>query len=150
MQPLPLRLLSEASEAAACRRQGLYWSGKPTNETLKDYARFEFGWEAADAVTEAVAILEPTYAMLGSDQSQRALDLLRSAMPSMTDVAKRSWRWRILYLRALIDALLRDVHVSLSDISLCYGDEAHGPAVSATLSSLQLRCQRQRTVFSAF
>ena len=86
-------------------RQGLYWSGKPTNETLRSYARFEFGWEAADAVTEAVAILEPTYAMIGSDQSQRALDLLRSAMPSMTDVAKRSWRWRILYLRAVIDAL---------------------------------------------
>ena len=89
------------------------------------YSRFEFGWEAADAVTEAVAILEPTYAMLGSDQSQRALDLLRSAMPSMTDVAKRSWRWRILYLRALIDAL------AYNGTSMFKNGTVHGSSTTA-------------------
>jgi len=106
-------------------RQGLYWSGRPTNETLRSYARFEFGWEAADAVTEAVAILEPTYAMIGSDQSQRALDLLRSAMPSMTDAAKRSWRWRILYLRALIDAL------AYNGTSMFKNGTVHGSSTTA-------------------
>ena len=49
-------------------------------------------------------------------------------------------------MRALVDALLRDLHVSLTDISLCYGPATGGPAVSATLSSLQLRCQRRQAL----
>lgn len=27
-------------------RQGSYWGGAPTNETLADYIRFEFGWDS--------------------------------------------------------------------------------------------------------
>jgi hypothetical protein len=37
--------------------------------------------------------------------SQQAFALLTEAMGSMTESAKASWRWRILYLRAQIDAL---------------------------------------------
>ena len=49
-------------------------------------------------------------------------------------------------MRALVDALLRDLQVSLTDISLCYGATVGGPAVSLRLPSLHLRCQRRQAV----
>lgn len=87
-------------------RQRQYWDGGPTNETLAEYVRYEFGWGLEMNVTQAVSILETglPYAK-NSSTSQQALDLLRSVLPSMTDAAKGSWRWRVLYLRATIDAL---------------------------------------------
>eukprot|EP01043_Picozoa_sp_COSAG02_P101067 COSAG02_NODE_37133_length_446_cov_0.711816_1_plen_148_part_11 len=97
-------------------RQQQYWSGRFTNETLLEYIRYEFGWAAADNVSRAVHILETTLGWeagafpKGNDlaknaSTQHAFALLTGAMLTMTESAKASWRWRILYLRAQIDAL---------------------------------------------
>eukprot|EP01043_Picozoa_sp_COSAG02_P013651 COSAG02_NODE_550_length_20437_cov_4.270676_1_plen_888_part_00 len=97
-------------------RQQQYWSGRLTNETLLEYNRYEFGWAAAENITQAVRILETTLGweagpfpkgkdLAKNGSSQYAFALLNDAMLSMTESAKASWRWRILYLRAQIDAL---------------------------------------------
>ena len=70
----------------------------------KIHNRFHFGWAAEPLVTATVAVVEAT-PYSGAAASQRALALLEAAEPSMTAVAKASWRWRLLYLRAKIDTL---------------------------------------------
>eukprot|EP01051_Picozoa_sp_SAG22_P004985 SAG22_NODE_284_length_13033_cov_21.541828_3_plen_140_part_00 len=64
---------------------------------------------------EAVTILEANYPLarparpaLPAERasSQRALAILSSVSDGMTQTARRAWRWRILYLRAQIDAAL--------------------------------------------
>ena len=65
----------------------------------------------------------------------------KAQTPASSSSTMEPWQ-----MRALVDALLRDLHVSLSDLSLCYGASTGGPAVSMTLSSLHLRCQRQQAV----
>lgn len=78
-------------------RQQMYWSGRPANETLAAYSRFYFGWESEILVGQAVAAIE------SGGRSAEALGLLRAAEVAMTAADRASWRWRILYLRALID-----------------------------------------------
>ena len=78
-------------------RQQQYWCGRPTNETLAEYIRYEFGsaGEVERLATEAIGIMEVDMPrQLHDPSSQRALQLLQAALPSMTDAAQRSWRWR--------------------------------------------------------
>jgi len=84
-------------------RQQLYWSGRPTNESLADFVRFNFGRAALEPVTKAVLLVEKTTHKPDAT-SQQALDLLTTAELRMTAAARQSWRWRVLFLRALIDA----------------------------------------------
>ena len=49
-------------------------------------------------------------------------------------------------MRALVDALLRDVHISLTDISLCYGHAVGGPAITVQLQSFVLHAQRRQAL----
>jgi hypothetical protein len=79
----------------------MYWTSRPANETMADYACFNFGWESEWLITQAVEAIE-------AGAVQRALDLMRLVYPSMTVYTRTSWRWRILYLRAMIDAAVRN------------------------------------------
>ena len=86
-------------------RQQMYWAGVPTNQSLSAYIRFHFGWKTEGVVTNSIALLE-TNTRGPAATSQPALDLLRNAELRMSNVAAREgWRWRILYLRALFDAV---------------------------------------------
>ena len=124
-------------------RQQQYWAGRPTNETLADYVRFEFGWDAEPNVTQAVNILEANIGWLPGDfpkgrdptknaSSQHALELLTGALPRMTEAAQKSWRWRVLYLRATIDALsfrgkaanLAALNASFAELAAIYHTES--------------------------
>ena len=97
-------------------RQHQYWhadeavsSGTaPTEAALRRYVEYEFGFSGSivQPVLAAITLLESSYhSATGDATSQRAYDLLSSAVPEMTAAAKNAWRWRILYLRAKIDAL---------------------------------------------
>ena len=99
-----------------------YWSGRPAAETAREYVEYEFGRAAADAILQAIAIFEANHArtwengdysppytrcIMPEDRgSRRAVDLVRQAEVAMPAWARTQWRWRILYLRALIDAEL--------------------------------------------
>jgi hypothetical protein len=52
-----------------------------------------------------VALLEKTWVTRGPD-SARAFAILQQVDAKLTPQAKAAWRWRILYLRGLIDAEL--------------------------------------------
>jgi hypothetical protein len=64
----------------------------------------------AQTVTEAVDILEKNHKRGGRARfpgtpasARRAFELMTAADARLTPRARQSWRWRILYLRALID-----------------------------------------------
>lgn len=87
-----------------------YWAGTNANETLRDYIRFEFSSDIrhVEAVMEAIQLLEQTWDGGSKDPvaSKRALDLLNVVDGDLAVQAKTSWRWRLLMLRAIIDATL--------------------------------------------
>jgi hypothetical protein len=93
----------------------LYWRpDRPTVETVKEYAAFEGSPDVVGNVLEAVQILEenhlrpnglawPSPARAIGGNAVRAFDLLERADARLTPQARHAWRWRILYLRGLID-----------------------------------------------
>ena len=82
-----------------------YWGGKKTAmETLKEYIAFEFSPEAVEDVISAIQILEKNYPWPKIDAgSQAAFDLLQKVDDKLSAQTRTSWRWRILYLRGLLD-----------------------------------------------
>jgi hypothetical protein len=82
-----------------------YWKpDRPAEETIREYSACEFSPEAADDVVEAVKIFEKNHLREQIDSSAlTAYRLMERADAKLTPQARRSWRWRILYLRATID-----------------------------------------------
>ena len=88
---------------------GFYWRADTTaDETLKEYIAFEYSPEVVDPVLPAIRLLEKNVApheRVGP-WSLKARDLMEQADARLTAQARRAWRWRILLLRARIDAQL--------------------------------------------
>ena len=83
----------------------LYWDGnRSTTDIVREYIAYEFSPEVVDDVAKAVKIFE-------SNQDRRhigssaivAFHLVKDAQQKLTLQVRQSWRWRIVYLRALID-----------------------------------------------
>lgn len=85
----------------------LFWNKNASaEEIVRDYANFEYGPETPDAIWEAIQILEQIYPTPKPDaaKAEKALSILKATEKTLTKQAKSSWRWRILLLRAIIDA----------------------------------------------
>ncbi len=111
-----------------------YWDGRHAVETVRAYAAYEFGAETAEEVTDVVLDFErhhhhyqaleretPNLAarlfstdenaptpyhfddLNGAEERCARLQRVDAALPTHTRAA---WRWRLLYLRAIIDAEL--------------------------------------------
>jgi hypothetical protein len=111
---------------------GFYWrGGGQALDTLSEYARYAFSARWQEEITEAMLLLEKGNARArwqdGQPQStpqsndapedeqfviadtqhiQRAWDLLCQVDVDLHPAARASWRWRILYLRGMIDHAL--------------------------------------------
>lgn len=72
---------------------------------VQDGRRFDF-YSLASVDPARPWQLEASVGNLDAARAARALGLLREAEKSMTPEARKSWRWRILMLRAEIDAAL--------------------------------------------
>ncbi len=84
----------------------LYWQkSRTTEDIVKEYLAFEYSPNGVEELWEAVRLLEATWLQRGPD-SARAFALLQKAEAKLTPQAKTAWRWRILYLRGLIDSEL--------------------------------------------
>jgi hypothetical protein len=97
-----------------------YWrQDKPAWETVREYVAFEYGPNVADSLVRAIAILEQNlprqrrdagnatrFVLSISEAAAEAWSLVQRADGQMTPQARAAWRWRVLYLRALIDAEL--------------------------------------------
>ncbi len=90
-----------------------YWApSQPARDTVNAYAAAYFSPGVAGSVAEAVDLLEKSHKRTGRTRSigpadaRKAFELISAADAALTPEARRSWRWRILYLRARIDDLL--------------------------------------------
>ena len=109
----------------------LYWSDRPAAETVKEYIAFEFSPDVVDDVAGVVKTLEQNHhwrwwpgelegvrldlnwfpskgaAPRPDPGAEEAFATMQRVDGLLTPQAKRSWRWRQLYLRALLDAGLK-------------------------------------------
>jgi hypothetical protein len=102
-----------------------YWDpARPAAEIVQEYAAYEFGPAAVVQVQRAVEILEANHnhhapepqggavgrrynlAAAKRDTAARARQLLRDTESLLPAWAARGWRWRILRIRAELDAHL--------------------------------------------
>jgi len=84
----------------------LYWNRNTAAEdTLREYAAFEFSPEAVDDVLAAVRLLEAAWIERGP-KSEEAFKLIEKVDATLPPRAKNGWRWRLVYLRGLIDSRL--------------------------------------------
>ncbi len=83
-----------------------FWDkGAKASDAVRDYIAFEYGPEAVAPVVEAIKLLECTYPRTDwrREDVERAHALIMETDAKLLARAKQSWRWRILYLRAVID-----------------------------------------------
>jgi hypothetical protein len=86
-----------------------YWDKEAdAADAVRTYVAYEFSPEVVALVTEAIYLLEETYPpeTRTPEAVRRAWELLRDADARLPERARAAWRWRILYLRALIDVEL--------------------------------------------
>jgi len=82
-----------------------YWDpGRKAEETVREYAAFEFSPDVAANIVEVVRIFERNHHRnaIGAD-AVKAFELIARADATLRPAARSAWRWRIVYLRALID-----------------------------------------------
>lgn len=89
----------------------LYWHGEADwRETLRQYARYELGLGDTAGFIELINLFEATQSAVAEQSycdtafSDRAFDIARELDAALPSWAQKAWRWRIVYLRALLDA----------------------------------------------
>ena len=99
----------------------LYWHGDADwRETLRQYARYELGITDTADFIEMISLFEKTQSDIvekgfcDTALSDRAFKLAGQLDEKLPEWAKKAWRWRIIYLRAFIDArrydMAREMH----------------------------------------
>ncbi len=84
---------------------GFYWDPeKKAEQTVREYFGYEFSPLVADSMMEVSRILEQNHHRDEiSASALRAWQLAESADRKLTVRARNSWRWRVFYLRTMID-----------------------------------------------
>lgn len=87
-----------------------YWNRDTTaDETVREYINYEYSPAVCDTVRQAIRCIERNHCSVRADRNldlaRQAVDLLRAAEEHMDLWAKKSWRWRILVIRAQLDLL---------------------------------------------
>ena len=82
-----------------------YWDpDRKAMDTVKEYLAAEFTPDAVDDLSRVVQIFEENHRRDNIRQSAlRAFEIVQSVEKQLTPHARQSWRWRIFFLRALID-----------------------------------------------
>ncbi len=87
---------------------GYYWSpDKSYREILSEYINYEYSGEVTEDVLTLMEIIEENHTLISKCQEpvkvERTKELAESINSRLPERAKKSWRWRILYIRALLD-----------------------------------------------
>jgi hypothetical protein len=99
---------------------GFYWDRKRlAADTIREYVDGEFSPDVADDVTEAVRLFEANHARdrIGAT-AVRASELMEKADRRLPPGIRKSWRWRLLLLRAQIDREILRHHGKLAGPAL--------------------------------
>lgn len=84
-----------------------YWNDRPAEATLREYADYElYGadpeeFPALCRLLELDHVNDPDAAPAGL--AQKALALAKKLDAALPETGRRSWRWRLIYLRAVLD-----------------------------------------------
>ncbi len=83
----------------------LYWKGdRSVVDIVREYISYEFSPIVTVQVAKAIAILESNHDREHIDSSAiEAFAIMQQADEKLTPQVRNSWRWRILFLRTLID-----------------------------------------------
>ena len=89
---------------------GYYWEpDKNYRDILAEYINYEFSAEVIDRVIEMMELIEQNH-VAGDDgtpislpAAHRAKALAEEIDAKLSDRAKKAWRWRVLYIRTLLD-----------------------------------------------
>jgi len=99
----------------------LYWNGEADwQTTLAQYARYELGLPEADDFLELVRLIEKTHTAVAETDncdiadSDKAFALAEAIDAKLPQWAKECWRWRIVYVRTLLDARRYRIAASLN------------------------------------
>jgi hypothetical protein len=86
----------------------LYWDGiRNTSDIVKEYIGYEYSPDVIKELSEVIDILEANHNREQIKASAiKAFNLVKQAQLKLTPQTQKCWRWRILYLRALIDSEL--------------------------------------------
>ena len=98
----------------------LYWDpARPAAETVKEYLAFEYSPDVVAGLATVVDTLEKNHLRghIGPAVTA-AFETVRQAEAKLTPQAKRAWRWRIFYLRTLIDSELFARHGRMEGATL--------------------------------
>lgn len=89
---------------------GYYWHpDKHYREILSEYISYEYSWEVIDDALELMRCIEKNHDAVAKgvepdlSVSQRGVALAEVINKCLSESAKTSWRWRILYIRAILD-----------------------------------------------
>jgi hypothetical protein len=100
-----------------------YWNPRTSSaEATKEYIAFYYSPQVVESVTRVIEILEENHPRSWENgkfdghigaSALEAARLAQAADAELSPDVRRSWRWRILYLRAQIDAELFNNHGQL-------------------------------------
>ena len=89
---------------------GYYWTpDKHYSEILAEYINYEYGDHVIEDALDLMRLIEINHTHIGNEEypetdiSDKALALAESIDARLSDRAKNAWRWRILYIRAMLD-----------------------------------------------
>lgn len=101
---------------------GYYWDpDRPYEDTFREYIGYEFSPDVYAEVMEIIACIELNHTRIAErkqpdfEAAHRAHRLADTADAKLPERAKAAWRWRILYIRALLD----DKRYSVLESSPC-------------------------------
>lgn len=88
----------------------LYWYGSASfKDTLKQYAQYELGIKDTAKFIEMISLLEKSHSDVAENgicdifTAEKTYELARQLDDDMPSWSKQCWRWRIIYLRTLLD-----------------------------------------------
>ena len=97
---------------------GYYWSpDRHYRDILGEYINYEYSHEVIEEVLELMELIEENHVRVRTgkqpdmDVCNRAEKIAREINERLSERVKKTWRWRLLYIRAIMDKVVNQYHV---------------------------------------
>ena len=101
---------------------GYYWEpNKHYRDILAEYISYEYSADVCEEVLEMMELIEDNHVGVANseepnmEKASRVLELAEKVNEQLSDRARTSWRWRILYIRAVLDKMTFDYYYEHRD-----------------------------------
>lgn len=101
---------------------GYYWEpDKHYRDILAEYINYEYAQDVCDDVLEMMELIEDNHVAVANEEepdmekSSRVLALVEKVNNQLSERAKTSWRWRLLYIRAVMDQITYEYYYEHRD-----------------------------------